>query len=310
MGMIIRKDVKITRDEAIRYLFMESDAVPGMIASVLASLISFLIAYLLLYLIKFIVPSSSQFIILLIVFFAFGVGYYFLKKEEFLLFDKTHADVFVHGLITFPVTIILFTSIFIYFLMPEWKQNATGSGLETETLSSVITVLLVGLMSAYIYNGLWKLVDFYILQIFAKRDWFILAEREVFINSLGMRFEEARRYGTALTLLNLKIDIPPKKKHLLEALYKRIVRSLRDIDSISHYEDWNNIVILAPITMPACHGLFNRIANVLSDELQARGIKEAHMIEGGITTVSSEVESEFDLLKPTTVLKFEVKHPS
>lgn len=307
MGMVFRKDVKITRDEAIRYLFMESDVVPGLLTSAIASVLSFLFAYVVLYLIKYITPTTNQFLVLIGIFFMFGIGYYFLKREEFILFDKTHAEVFVHGLITFPVAIILFTSIFVYFLLPEWKQSSAGSGIETQTLSSIIMVLLIGIVSAYVYIGLWNFTDFYLLQLFAKRDWFILAEREVFVNGLGMRFEEARRYGTALSLLNLTIDISPKKRRLLDSIYKRIVRSLRDIDSISHYENWNNIVILAPITAPACHGLFNRIANVINDELVAKGIKSSHVIEAGISTVSASTESEYDLLKPTTTLKFDVK---
>lgn len=306
MGMIVRKEVKITRDEAIRYLFMESDTVPGMIASSIASILAFLVSYLVLYLVRFIAPSTEQFIILLASFFVYGVLYYFIRKQEFLLFEKTHSEVFVHGLLTFPITIILFTMIFVYFLLPEWRQGA-ASDIRSQTMSSVITVLLVGIVSAYIFNGLWKIADFYILQIFAKRDWFILAEREVFVNGLGMRVEEARRYGTALSLLNLKIDIPARKRHLLEGLYKKIVHSLRDIDSISHYEDWNNIVILAPITAAACHGLFTRIANILNDEIVVRGVREGHLIEGGISTVTAETETEYDLLKPATVLKFEIK---
>jgi hypothetical protein len=307
MGMVFRKEVKITRDEAIRYLFMESEVVPGLVTSAFSSVLSFLFAYVLLYLIKYIVPTTTQFLFLIAIFFTFGMGYYFLKREEFVLFDKTHAEVFVHGLITFPVSIILFTSIIIYFVLPEWKQAAAGSGIETQTLSSIIMVLLIGIVSAYVFIGLWNFVDFYLLQLFAKRDWFILAEREVFVNGLGMRFEEARRYGTALSLLNMTIDISPRKRRLLDALYKKIVRSLRDIDSISHYENWNNIVILAPITAPACHGLFNRIANIINDELVAKGIKDAHVIEAGISTVTAQTESEYDLLKTTPSLKFEIK---
>lgn len=307
MGMTIRSEVKISRDEAIRYLFMESGVAQGIISAVLSSVAAFFITFYILSLILLRDITTNQFLVLLVIFAGLGVLLFFIKKEEFNLYDRTHSEIFMHGVFTYPVMIILFTAIFLYFVLPQEEWSVTEVGTEASLLSSVITLMLVGLMIAYIFEGLWKLINFYVLQLFAKRDWFILAEREVFIQGMGMRFEESRRYGTALSVLKVQLDIPASRKRLLNSIYKRVVKALRDIDSISHLDNWNDFAVLTPITGPACHGLFNRVANVIKEQLYAKGVKENHKIEGYISSVTPETESEYDLLKPQEKIEHEIK---
>ncbi len=296
--MVLRKNIKISREEAIHYLFNESSGIAGMFSSALSSVFSFAVSYYLLIASKFIPYNVMELSIIGGLFFGVGVGLYFIKKQEFTLYDKTHSSVYLHGLLTYPILVLVYASMFIYFLVPQWNEIANSTGGGTSLLSSIITALLVALIFSFLFNALWQIVDMFVMQIFAKHDWVIVAERDYFIAGLGMRFEEARRYGTSLSLVHIKIGIDPRKKRLLKTIYRRVSEAVREIDSISHYEDWNSFVILAPITEGASKGLIGRISKIIKEEMYKNGIRSSIDIVSDISSLSRETENEFDMLKP------------
>ncbi len=305
--MVLRKNIKISREEAIHYLFNESSTIGGLIASSISSGIAFLASYYVLVYAKFIRYNLIEMAVITGIYFLAGIGLYYIKKQEFMLYDKTHSAVFIHGLLTYPMLVLIYASMFVYFLVPQWNIMA-GEG--TNLLSSIITALLVALIFSFLFNALWQFTDMMIMQVFAKRDWVVVAERDYFIGGLGMRFEEARRYGTSLSLVHLRIGINPRrKKRLLKVIYRRVAEALREIDSISHFEDWNSIIILAPITEAAAKGLLTRISKIMKEELYKNGIRDNVEVSADISTLNRETENEFDLLKPqenvTQTLSFE-----
>ena len=301
--MVIRKNLKITRDEIIHYLFTESTMVAGLFASTLASILTFALGFASMHFVKILVIGINEIVILSICSVLVGIGIYFIKKQEYSLYEKTNSPFFLSGVFAYPFLILLFTVLFMYFMGQKPQEDSAYN-----YFAAIITVLLVAAAFSYLFFGVWKLLDYLILKFFAKRDWVILAEREYFLNGLGLRFEEARRYNNSLSLVNIRIDLIPNKfKKMLMGIYKRISTSLREIDSISHFDDWNNIVVLAPITLPSAELMFKRIVQAVHDELLTKGYKDKVMVVAGISTVSSETHNEFDLLKPQGQMKEEVK---
>lgn len=294
--MVLRKNIKISREEAIHYLFNETSAAGGILGSALSSGIAFLASYYILIFANFIRYNVVEMAVITGIYVLVGVGLYYIKKQEFVLYDRTHSAAFIHGLLTYPILVLVYASMFIYFLVPQWNIMA-GEG--TNLLSSIITALLVALLFAFLFNALWQFLDMLLLQLFAKRDWIVVAERDYFIAGLGMRFEEARRYGTSLSLLHVRIGLDPRKqRRILKNMYRRVAESLREIDSISHYEDWNSIIILAPITAAATKGMLARISKIMKEEFYKFGVRSNVDINADISTLSREIENEFDMLKP------------
>lgn len=307
--MVIRKQMKISRDEALRYMVDEAPIFKSIISGIFASLVAFVVIYYLISVTRLIAFGSTEFInnmffILLGVFAALGIATYFTKREEYILYEKTGSDTFIHGVFSYPLYIITFTIIFAIFLLPTWKKGSTGQ--EYSLSASMVTIFMLAVVFAYLYNGVWKLITFFSIQMLSGRDWLLLAERDFFVSGLTMRFEEARRYGTSLSLLTFTLSISNKKKKMLKTIYKKFTSTLRDIDSISHYESWNKIVVLAPITSSAIEGLFTRMVKVSKETLYAKGWKDKVIVEGGIASINNEVESQFDLLKPHKILKQEI----
>lgn len=294
--MVIGKNLRLTREDALKYLLVETGLVGSLFASVIASLSGFVIIFFILYSAKFIPFKLIEFLILLGVFVLIGVLLYFIKREEFRLSEKTSSDVFVHGLFSYPFYILVFSILFTYYLIPQWLQNIHGK--EQNIPAIVITIFLVSGGFSYLFNGIWKLVAFYLFQIVADKDWFILAERDHFVSGLGLRFEEARRYGTSLSVVHFSFEKDSSLKRFFKELFKKMKMSVRDIDSIAHYNGWEDWMVLAPITESACDGLLNRMSKVIQEELVTRGLKRSIKVTVGISSLNKSVESEFDLLKP------------
>ncbi len=294
--MVVGKKLKLTRDDALKYLLLETNLAGSLLTSVIGSLVGFLITFFILYSAKFIPFKLTEFIILLVVFGAIGVVLYFIKKEEFRLYEKTASDVFTHGLFSYPFYIVIFAILFIYYLIPQWLSASHGNGQNVTAM--VITIFLVSGGFSYLFNGIWKLTSFYIFQGFANKEWFILAERDHFISGLGLRFEEAHRYGTSLSLIHFVFEKDRSLKRFFQDLFKKMQVAVRDIDTIAHYEGWEDWMVLAPITEVACEGLVNRMMKVIKEEMVARGIKRSIKLTIGISSLGKNVESEFDLLKP------------
>ena len=303
--MIIQKALKVSRDEMIHYLFAETNIVLSILASIIACLSGMYIVLGFFHFAGFFTIQPEQLLILSIVFFILGIVIYFTKREEFHLYEKTGSHAFIVGVFTYPIYIVLYTLVLLYFFLPDWNQAQKGQQLNI--VAAIILIFLLAIAFSYLFNGWWKIVDYFLLRILARRDWVILAERDAFLSGLGLRFEESKRYGTALSLLNLKLTVPPREKALLAWIYKRIADNLRDIDLLSHFDDVNNFAILAPITQVACEGLFKRVTKLIQEELYARGYKKKVSMEAGIASIIPESESEFDLLKPVVTLKEEIQ---
>ena len=301
--MVLRKNIKISKEEAIHYLFRETDLIPGMFSSAISSVIAFVISYFLLFAVKFIQYNSIELIVFSAIFFILGIPIYFIKQEEFHLFDKTHSDIYIHGILIYPLLLLIYLGVFVYFLVPQWLDTAKSGESIT---SSIITALLVALIFAFFFHAVWQLVNFILLQVFAKHDWIILAERDFFMTGLGMRFEEAKRYGTSLSLVHFKVKMAQDRKGIYKKVYRRIAQSVREIDSISHFEDWNSFVVLAPITLAAAKAMVIRINKIMKDELYSLGVKSNITLEVDISSLRQEIENEYDLLKPQETIKQEL----
>jgi GGDEF domain-containing protein len=304
--MVIKKHLKISRDDALRYIILETTVFKGIIASVLSSLVACFAIFYLIYITQFFDFALEEFFVVMGIFFVVGIAVFFIKREEYRLYEKTSSEVFTHGLFTYPLYILLFTGIFLYFLVPQWAEASVET--EHQMLASVVTVFLVSILFSYLFNGIWRLLAFFILKLISGQDWVLLAERDFFISGLAMRFEEAKRYGTSLSLVNLTINgISNRNKQLLQSIYRKMVDSLREIDAISHYESWSNIVILAPITGKAAEGMVNRLVRVIRDEIHTKNYKETVTVESRIGSVKIDTETEFDLFNAESTLKHEIQ---
>ena len=292
--MVMRRHIKITRDEVIHYLYMESSIVIGMIASVVASLIGFFFTFLFIHLLRFITIPTNDFYILGVIALVTGIVIYFIKRQEYILYEKSSSNVFLVGVFVFPILIIIYTVIFLNYLIPVW--SSMQSDVAFSYFAAVITVTLVSSAFSYFFHGIWKMTDYLILNIFAHKDWIILAEKEYFVTGLGFRFEEAKRYGTSLSIVNISINLPISKKATLKRIFGKISSTLREIDSISHFENWNDIVILAPITQPAAESMYHRIIQVIREELDQKGEGENVKISGKVSAIQPDSESEYDML--------------
>ena len=97
------------------------------------------------------------------VFAILGVATYFTKREEYILYEKTGSDTFIHGVFSYPLYIITFTIVFSIFLLPTWRDLSKGQ--EYSLLSSMITIFMLAIVFAYLYNGVWKMVTFFSIQL-------------------------------------------------------------------------------------------------------------------------------------------------
>lgn len=305
-----KKDIQVSRQEALRFLFKETSNFGGMIASTMSSLLTVVFALAVLYWVDFIeLPQTTgQIIALSVTFLMIGIVLFLIRQQECYLFDKTHSNSFLRGVFSIPFSIVVFTAIFLILLFPSWQQQSLTAEVSPST--SVITVMLIATAASFAFNAIWEFFLFYFMQLFTKRDWFILAEREMFIEGMGLRFEEARRYGTPLSLVRIQLpNFSPKEKRLLRDIFTRVTNSLRDIDSFSHMENRNDLGILAPISGVAAEGIFHRIAKLINEELYNRGYKEDCEVVGLISSIQADTETEFDLLKTqkklTTTISFE-----
>jgi hypothetical protein len=303
--MVIQKTLKVSRDEMLHYLFGETNIILAILSSIVAALSGMFITLGFLHFAGFFTIQPDQLITLSIVFIGLGIAIYFTKKEEFHLYDKTGSHIFIAGVFSYPIYIILFTLVLLYFFLPDW--TSAQKGIQVNVVAAIILIFLISVAFSYLFNGWWKLISYFLLRLFARRDWVILAERDAFLSGLGLRFEESKRYGTALSLLNLTVTLPPREKKLLAGIYKRIANGVRDIDLISHFDNVNNFAVLAPITQAAGHGLFKRVVKLVQEELYTKGYKNKVMVEAGIATILPETESEFELLKPAEMLKEEIQ---
>jgi len=303
--MVIQKSLKVSRDETLHYLFGETNLILGILSSIVASLSGMFITLGFLHFAGFFTIQQDQLVILSVVFAILGIAIFFTKKEEFHLYDKTGSHIFIAGVFSYPIYIILFTLVLLYFFLPDW--TSAQKGVQVNVVAAIILIFLISVAFSYLFNGWWKLITYLLLQMFSRRDWRVLAERDAFLSGLGLRFEESKRYGTSLSLLNLTVTVPPREKKILAGIYKRLADSVRDIDLISHFDNVNNFAILAPITLAAGQGLFKRVVKLVQEELYTKGYKKKVTVEAGIATILPETESEFELLKPAEMLKEEIQ---
>jgi hypothetical protein len=307
--MLTRKNIRISRAEALKYLFLEAHAVPGILAACISNLVVFGIVFGILYLGRFIQYSNEGFIVSAIFFLLFGIPQYFIKKQEFLLYEKTTSDIFLFDIFTLPLYLLLFGGLFTYYFVPDWISKNSG---QTSVLTIVVTIFIVALIFSYVFNTIWKLVDFYLLGLFSGKDWFLMAEKDHFINVLAMRFQEAKRYSVPLSVVVIRLEIQRfngSQKRLLDQIYRKISISLREIDTISHFNAWNVFYLLSPITQAAAKGMLDRMVRILQEMVNVRGIQADIIVESSVSAIRAETQTEFDLLQPNFSERVEVKSP-
>lgn len=302
--MTIKKQVHLSRAEALKYLIQESPAVVAIISASISNLVVFALSFTLLAYGRFINYDQNAFIIIGILFGACGIPQYFIKKQEYALFDKSSSDIFLNDIFSYPVYILLFTGALSYFFLPGWQTQAQDS-----LVTMLVTVFGVALLFSYIFIGLWKLFTFYLLSLFSGRDWVILAEKDYFMTELSHRFEESRRYGVPLSVVSLTIAAASggNIKKLQREIYSKTEKSLREIDTIAHFNDESHIYMLSPITSMAAKGMMERIAKMIQEMVVNRYPKAEITLEMATASTTPEVKSEFDLLRPQITNKVEIK---
>jgi len=301
--MYYKKNIKISREEALKYLFSESSIVFCLLSGATSAAFVYFLIVNFLYFARFI-DNYLVVIITTVIFLIFGIIQSLVKKQEFLLYDKTFSDIFLYDIISLPLVILLFSGVFIFLFIPQWQLSQAQDTLT----SMIITIFALSFMISFVYITLWKILTLGLLGLLSKKDWYIMAEKDYFLGILALRFEESKRYGVPLSIVGIKINLPKGKnyKKYLYQLYNRISKAIREIDTIAHYGEIDFFYILAPIPNLGAKGLVNRIIKIIKEFFIAYGLKINVTIEASISSLLPETQTEFDLLNPQQIIKEEI----
>ncbi len=281
-----------------KYLISFSSPIHLILSGIIAGALTFLSMYFLLIIISAIEFKKSEFFISLIV-SSIGGGIaslvkYVDQKLEILSYKETTIKDIIANITYyfFLISVLVYSLTALY---EAWKEKTTI----TEPSVLITALIMFSFIASFIIYHLWDFFFKGIISLISPVDWMLKADEDAFKRVLSLKFEEAKRYSTPLTLLLIKPYIesgsPKDLKKFIITLESEVIDSLRRVDLVARIEGGKYLAVLMSVNKAQAKVPAARIKK-LADEVLDR-LKISGGVDISASSFSPEITSEEEMVR-------------